>query len=196
MLARTLGGRASSIARLAVLALGLWGCGRDARGADASADRQRALDSALTAFRAALPPTAALSHGEPTREALVRRFVSALARADTADMRHMLITRAEFAYLYYPTSPFATRQPAGLWWFMNIENSRTGITRLFDRLSGREMSYVGHRCPTSTAEGMNRTHDRCVVTIRVARDTITARLFGSILERDGRFKFMGYGNDF
>jgi hypothetical protein len=178
------------------VALSLLGCGDDARAASPTGERQRALDEALASFRAGLPVVAELRGGENSREALVRRFIRAVQRTDTSDVRLMLMTRAEFAYLYYPTSPFATRQPAGLWWFLGMENSRTGITRVFARLGGRPLHYVAHRCPPATVDGPSRTHDRCEVTVDVSGDTLTARLFGSIIERDGSYKFMGYGSDF
>jgi hypothetical protein len=106
------------------------------------------------------------------------------------------MTRPEFAYLYYPTSPFAARQEAGLWWFLNRESSRVGITRTFARLGGQPLRYVGHRCRPPVEDGASLTHDYCEVTFAVRGDTSTIRLFGSILEHDGHYKFMGFGNDF
>jgi hypothetical protein len=42
------------------------------------------------------------------------------------------------------------------------------------------------------AEGENRLHERCEVRVNAAGTP--TRLFGTILERDGRFKFLGYAN--
>lgn len=174
------------------------GCGDAAQASSSprTEGRRASLERALSDFRRGLPTPAELSGGERSRDALVRRFLAAVERQDTNDVRGMLMTRAEFAYLYYPTSPFAVRQQAGLWWFLNMENSRVGITRTFSRLGGKPLRYVSHHCRPPAADGANRTHDYCRVTFAVRGDTSTVRLFGSILERDGRYKFMGFGNDF
>lgn len=185
---------ASPILLLAVVSAG---CGDAAQAPSSPRTEGRAsLEQALSDFRRGLPTPTELSGGERGREALVRRFLAAVERQDTNDVRGMLMTRAEFAYLYYPTSPFAVRQQAGLWWFLNMENSRVGITRTFSRLGGKPLRYVSHHCRPPATDGANLTHDYCRVTFAVRGDTSTVRLFGSILERDGRYKFMGFGNDF
>jgi hypothetical protein len=132
---------------------------------------------------------------------LVRRFVRAVELRDTADVRAMLLSRAEFAYLYYPHSPFTRvphRQVAGLVWFLTRANSAKGITRVFDRLGARPLSLRGHRCDSPPRrQGPNLLWESCVVRLgdgsQPAREV---RLFGSILERDGQLKFVSYANDF
>jgi hypothetical protein len=193
-----LGRRPWSASLILLLAVGSAGCGDAARASSSprTEGRRASLERALSDFRRGLPTPAELSGGERSRDALVRRFLAAVERQDTNDVRGMLVTRAEFAHLYYPTSPFAVRQQAGLWWFLNMENSRVGITRTFSRLGGKPLRYVSHHCRPPAADGANLTHDYCRVTFAVRGDTSTVRLFGSILERDGRYKFMGFGNDF
>ncbi|HJU89522.1 MAG TPA: hypothetical protein VJ672_09025 [Gemmatimonadaceae bacterium] len=194
-----LGRRRHLIALLLFIAPIVVACGDRAEASSKSTAAHTAtpsLEAGLAQFRRDLPVAVELRGGETSREALVRRFLTAVARNDTNDVRAMLMSRSEFAYLYYPTSPFATRQQAGLWWFLNIENSRTGITRAFARLAAQPLRYVGHECAASVPDGKSFTHDHCQVTFAVGRDTTTLRLFGSILEHGGRYKFMGYGNDF
>src|SRR5262245_9032664 len=76
--------------------------------ASAPAAPTRVVDSVLpreveiARFRAGLPPVASLSGGASSREALIRRFVTALETSDTAGLRNLLMSRAEFAWLYYP----------------------------------------------------------------------------------------------
>ena len=112
----------------------------------------------------------------------------------------MVIDRSEFAYFYYPSSPYTrppTVQEAPLVWFLIIENSQKGVTRVFDRFAGRPLPYRGYRCaPEPDREGANVLWRDCVVALATDVDTSTRRLFGTIIERDGRFKFLTYANDF
>jgi hypothetical protein len=176
--------------------------------ARSSAKRSRAavvdsslpLEEALRRFRLGLPLVDGLSGGAPTRAALVRRFVRALGQRDTAAVRAMVLSRAEFAYLYYPQSPF-TREPhkqmAGLVWLFTEANSSKGITRAFERLGGRPLSYHGHRCAAQPSrQGPNLLWEICFVQFGDGSARSEVRLFGSIIERDGQSKFVSYANDF
>ena len=163
--------------------------------------RPTALDEKLALFRQGLKVPDTLSGGSPTREALIQRFVTAVRQRDTAAVRAMVLDRAEFAWLYYPSSPYTqepTIQEAPLAWFLVIENSQKGITRVFNRFGALRSVYRGHRCdPEPSQEERNRFWGGCVVTLRmVSGQELTLRLFGGIIERDGRFKFLSYSNDF
>jgi hypothetical protein len=171
-----------------------------ARQPSGTVDSSMTLDEALRRFRVGLAPVEHLSGGAETREALVRRFVRALEHRDTAAVRAMALSRSEFAYLYYPHSPF-TREPhkqmVGLVWFFTQRNSSKGITRAFDRLGGQELAYRGHRCDARPRrQGSNLVWQDCVVRLADGDQTDELRLFGSIVERDGRLKFVSYANDF
>jgi hypothetical protein len=151
-------------------------------------------------FREGLAEPRGLAGGEETREALVRAFVRAVERADTAAVRGMILSRAEFAWLYYPSTEF-TRAPKrmspALLWFLTMQESEKGIGRLLARRGGRRLAYVASRCaPEPRVEGANRLWDRCTVTVRAEGGTKTERLFGTIVERDGRFKFVSYQNEY
>jgi hypothetical protein len=163
-------------------------------------DSSLPLEEALHRFRVGLPVVTRLSGGAPTRAALVRRFVRAVELRDTAAVRAMVLSRAEFAYLYYPHSPF-TREPrkqmAGLVWFFTQVNSSKGITRVFDRLGSRRLLYHSHRCNVRPQrQGPNLLWEDCVLRLGDGQATSAVRLFGSIVERDGQLKFVSYANDF
>lgn len=163
-------------------------------------DSAMSSEEALRRFREGLPVATRLSGGEESREALVRRLMRAVEARDTAAVRAMVIRRPEFAYLYHPTS-VDTRPPHRLTpqlsWFLILQNSQKGVTRLFDRMGGTGMEYVSHRCEDRpVVEGENRLWQRCVVTFRAGGQTATMRLFGSIIERGGHYKFVSYANDF
>ena len=61
---------------------------------------------------------------------------------------------------------------------------------------GRPMSLIEYDCGTEAShEGENIVYGPCTVRLRTQdRDTLAVRLFNQILERDGRFKFLSYGN--
>ena len=165
--------------------------GRDARDLE--------LDSALAAFRLPLRSVAELEGGERSRDALVARFARAVERADTNDLRAMMMSRAEFAYLVYPGSAHTrrpSRQEAPLVWFLHVQASQKGISRALARRGGSPLGLVGYRCaPEPVREGRNVLWHDCLLRLAGGGDTSEARLFGAVLERDGRFKLHSFAND-
>jgi hypothetical protein len=156
------------------------------------------IDSALALFRAGLEPAVELESAQPSIDSTIRRFARMLEQRDTAAMRAMVMTRREFAYLYYPTSPFTrtpTLQEPGLAWFLHINNSQKGATRLLERFGGKPLRIAGNACRGSRIEGDNRLWNDCVQRIVVEGDTTVIRLFGGVYERNGRFKILSYAND-
>jgi hypothetical protein len=109
------------------------------------------------------------------------------------------MSRREFAYLYYPTSPFTrapTKQEPGLAWFLHLQNSQKGVTRLLKRYGGGPLRIIRNECKAPPRlEGANVLWDDCIQTLVAGRDTITTRLFGGVYERSGRFKVFSYSND-
>ncbi|MEP6729253.1 MAG: hypothetical protein ABJE10_01380 [bacterium] len=161
------------------------------------------IEEELRRFRAALPGDSATTFkgASPSRDALVRRFVHALVANDTADLQSMAVHGREFADLYYPESPYTHapyRQSPALAWSLIQNPSTSGLTRLVRRLGGKPMTYVGHKCdPKVLHEGHNTRYAGCLLTIADAGGvTVTKRYFGSIIERDGKYKFMSYTNQF
>ncbi|MEX2583316.1 MAG: hypothetical protein WD766_08575 [Gemmatimonadota bacterium] len=143
-------------------------------------------------------PTA-LSGGAKSREALVSAFIDALERSDTLALGTFVMNRAEFIHLYFPHTVY-TSAPYELSpeivWFQMLNHSSRGITRAVQRLAGQTLHYSGYSCSESpTVEGPNRVWERCVVRIAPNGEPFELRLFGLILEREGRFKFVTYGND-
>jgi hypothetical protein len=161
------------------------------------------VEEELRRFRVALGGDSATTFtgGSASRETLVRRFVNALVANDTNDLRAMAVHGREFADLYYPESPYAHppfRQSPALAWSLIQNPSSSGLTRLIRRLGGQPMKYVGQKCdPKVLHEGRNTRYAGCLITIVDASGaTITKRYFGSIVERDGKYKFMSYTNQF
>ena len=156
------------------------------------------IDEALRRFRRDLPNPKVMHGGFGSREKLVREFVRAVEVQDTAALRGMVLKADEFAWFYYPSSPLS-RPPyelaPALMWFQLQGESEKGASRLFSERAGHALGYVGHTCAAPRVEGKNRVHSSCELRrITAVRDTVAERLFGLIIERDGRYKFVSYAN--
>ena len=161
------------------------------------------VNEELRRFRSAVGGTAVaeLRNASSTREALVKRFVEDLAALDSADLEAMLMGAREFADLVYPESPYThppDRQAPGLVWNQIQNPNRSGLTRLVRRLGGQPLKYEGYTCnSTPDRQGHNLIWTGCVVRLAEANGEIRPRrLFGSILEREGRFKVVSYANEY
>lgn len=133
-------------------------------------------------------------------ERVVARLLRSLARSDTNDLRKLVMSRSEFAYLYYPRSPFTrapTKQEPALAWFLHLQQSQKGVTRLLNRYGGKPVRLIGSDCRApARREGENALWDDCVQRLTQGGDTVSLRLFSGIYERNGRFKIFSYTNDF
>ena len=153
-------------------------------------------------FRAAIAGDSATSlrGGEASREALVRRFVRALAAADSNDLRRMVVSPREFVDVYYPGSPYTRgpyHQPVGFAWQMIQNPSDAGFRKLLRRAAGRTLTFGWQRCESTVLqEGAVDRYTGCLVRVIDERgDSVTKRLFGSIVSYRGAFKFLSYTND-
>ncbi len=158
------------------------------------------IADAVRRFRQDLPEPAGLVDGAPSRQALAEAFVAALSAKDTKTLGQLAMSRAEFAYLYYPMSSDAMApngMPPTLRWDLLTLTSEKGIGRALERLGGRALTLVSLDCPNPPATiGALTQHDSCTIQIARADGSIfNGVLFGSILELDSHFKFIGYAND-
>jgi hypothetical protein len=177
------------------LAGAFFGACRPAGAKPAAASRE----TELTQFRAGLVQPESLTGGARSQADLVKQFIDALELRDTAALVTLHLTRAEFAWLYYPTNPQS--QPPydlspGLMWFMEHGNSEKGVRRLLEERAGIPLHVAGYRCDQNVSrQGANTVIGPCVVRrLTAQRDTIDERLFGLIIERGGRYKFTSYAN--
>ena len=154
---------------------------------------------ALARFQQASRRTTELVGGARSRDQLVRTFARAVEAGDTAAFRRLVLSRGEFAYLYYPTSgqglPPYDLSP-DLMWFMLVERSNRGVGLLLNERAGRPLAFAGYRClGDSTVEGRNVLWGPCLIRrAQAPGDTVEERLFGPIIRRDGRYKFVSYAN--
>jgi hypothetical protein len=156
-------------------------------------------DTAIARFQRALPPVASFSGGAGNRAQLVRRFVAALEKRDTAGLRSLLLNRAEFGWLYYPSHPEGMppyNLTPQLMWFMLEGHNEGGYRKLLQKRSGKPLRVLGYRCEGEPShQGENTVWGPCVVLRGTERgDTLRERLFGLIIERGGSYKFISYAN--
>ncbi len=156
---------------------------------------------ALRRFQSELSHVSAFRGGARNRNELVDRFVEAIEGQDTAALSRLVVSKAEYAFLYFPTSVY-TRKPYELSpdiaWLLSEQNSRKGFIRLTRRLGGKSLDLRGYECSDAVTEGENRFWRTCQVTYveGANRAPQKKKLFGAIIERSGSYKFLSYANDF
>lgn len=156
---------------------------------------------ALERFQRGLPRVSKLEGAAPSRDDLVRHFIAALESGDSAELARLHVSRAEYAFLYYPTSVY-TRKPYELSpdiaWLLSEQNSRKGRDRILRRLAGKRLALRGYECGPAVREGKNQFWRSCRVeyTDPTAGQRVTKKLFGPIIEREGSYKLLSYSNDF
>jgi hypothetical protein len=194
------------LATIVVTVAGVGACtARDAApAADAPAgviDSALPIPVLLARFRATIADTpTVLTGGATTRDSLVRSLLAAVAAHDTATLRRLVMSKGEFAWLYYPHSKYVARPyelGPELLWIQHISASETGAVRLLERFGGSRIRFEALLCPDSViVEGPNRITPGCRVRFAVADSAPrTLQLFAGLLARDGRYKFLSYAND-
>ncbi len=151
-------------------------------------------------FQEPLPRMDALGDGAAeSRDALVDAFVAAVEDSSAARLRSLRLDAAEFGWLYFPESRYTAKPyelPPETLWMLIDQNGLKGETRLLRRFGGASLEAGGYTCePEPRREGPNTYWEQCTLEIRTAEGQRTMRLFGSIMERDGRFKFVSMAND-
>lgn len=158
------------------------------------------IEEEIRRFKQEVGETASeLEGGATSRDELVTEFVEALSARDTAALAQAVLNPAEFIDLYFPhtvyTRPPYQMDPAAIWFQMQNNSSR-GLTRALNRYGGRPLELAGYSCADQPViEGPNRVWEECVVRLGSGSSAEAIRLFGLILETDGRFKFVTYGNN-
>jgi hypothetical protein len=141
-----------------------------------------------------------LENAAASRDELVRRFMRALEERDTAEFRLLAINATEFIDLYYPTSVYSKppyKQSPELVWMLIQQSGEKGIGRALQRYGGMAANYEGYGCEDEPlVSGDNRVWEGCTIRWAPTPEAPSPiRLFGPIIERDGRFKFVSFAND-
>lgn len=166
----------------------------------AAGDTLHSAEESLRRFRETLSSVDSLAPTFESREDVARAFVVAIAANDGRGVMRTLMTRAEFAWLYYPDNPISKppyELPAGIAWFELEGNSLAGVRRALATYGGRPVVFRDLQCSGAPVlQGANRLWNGCMVLLGPQDGGGTAvRMFGSILERHGRFKLLTAAND-
>lgn len=155
----------------------------------------------LARFRADLgPEVTELSHGFGTRDSLMDAFLKRLAARDTARLAELGLTKAEFAWIYYPSSPIGKPpydlSPA-LMYFQFDGNNRKGFVHLLEERGGKDLKVVGYTCAAPEKQEKNTVFAQCMVKrLQSPGDTLSELLFGGIIEHNGKYKLLNFANKF
>jgi hypothetical protein len=179
-----------------VVAATIGGC-KDGRAANRApaAHTEYSIEAELAAFRALdSSPVPPYLDGPTSIDSLVSQFARSLSRRDTAGLRHLQITRSEFAYLYYPETrlsrPPYELDPATMWTQISSQRE-AGARRLVAKYGETDFRIRKLVCQPPDEQNLIVIHQCSVAT---NRDSSPRQLFGSIVERNGRFKFVGLAN--
>ena len=162
-------------------------------------DRVFTPEENLRRFRAdlAAPANGRLSGGAPSSDALIRRYWTLLVAGDTLAMTPLIVSRAEYAYLYFPESIEGTSgMPPAVGWELIVRQSGRGLTRALFQAQRGPATLVRTVCTdTPRTMGKNTLYGPCGVVIR--RDGVeeTVWIAKSLVERDGVHKLLGLQND-
>jgi len=156
----------------------------------------------LRRFRDAMPEPDGLTGGAEDPTELTRRFLAAVTRRDQRAIRDLMISRAEFAWLVFPEHLYS-RPPYELdpeiFWMQLGARSAKGLTRVIERYGGRQLGLLKVACQADTLQlrsPATTLWSPCTVHFSAPEGSEQRRLFGSIVERDGRAKFLSFANDF
>lgn len=150
-------------------------------------------------FRAdlAAPANDRLSGGATSRDALVRQYWTLLVAGDTLAMTPLIVSRAEYAYLYFPESiEGASGMPPAVGWELIVRQSGRGLTRALFQARRGPATVLRTVCSDAPRTmGKNTLYGPCGVVIRRDGTEETLWIVKSLVERDGIHKMLGLQND-
>jgi len=142
-------------------------------------------------------PPARLSGGARSTDALLRQYWTLLTTGDTLAMSPLLVSRAEYAYLY---APFSVEGAAGLppqvGWELILSQTGRGLTRALQAARTEPAPVIATLCSdVPRAVGAGRLYGPCGVIVKRAVGTDTVWVVKSLFERDGVHKLLGLQNE-
>lgn len=143
---------------------------------------------------------AALSDAAPSVEALVGRFLEALATGDRETLERLRVSEAEYRGIIVPGSvapgepPQLLSEEASRYFWQDLD-ARSTYSRndLLRRFAGKPLALVDYRFDKGTRRFANHTaHRRLVVNARDGHGEPVEIRTGSIVDVDGGFKFVSF----
>jgi hypothetical protein len=160
------------------------------------------MEEYLRRFRVGLAEPAGLTGGAASATVLAQRFLAAVAARDTAAFLDLVVSRAEFAWLIFPDHIYAPppyELDPEIFWLQLTAGSAKGLGRTLQRFGGTPLTFLSLSCQRDTLQvrrGPVKLFRTCDLRYRTRDSVETGRLFGSIVERNGRAKLLSLANDF
>lgn len=143
------------------------------------------------------PAPARLTGGAPTTDALIRRYWELLVAGDTLAMTPLIVSRAEYAYLYFPESTEgASGMPPHIGWELIMAQTGRGLTRALVAAGKGPATVLRTQCSDEPRRvGRSSVYGPCAVVIRRNGFEETIWLAKTLIERDGIHKLLGLQNE-
>jgi len=141
--------------------------------------------------------------GAASLDELILRFLEALRTRDTDALEALRLTRDEYVHLVMPGhvppgEPPQRLSPEAAEYFFQVMDAKSRQFRsaLVQRFGGRplELREIGFEKGVARYAG-HRAHRRAALRLREADGSVIELRTGSVVERDGRFKFASYIRD-
>ncbi|MCL4848942.1 MAG: hypothetical protein KJ066_20510 [Acidobacteria bacterium] len=143
------------------------------------------------------PSPAPLEHTFESPEALAREVLKLVEFRDTHRLGQLALSEREFADLVWPELPASRPErnlPLDYVWTDLRTKSRAHLGRIAEQFGGRRYELVGvsFRGETTTYRSY-AVHRKAELIVRAADgNEDRLRLFGSVLERGGRYKLFSF----
>ena len=143
------------------------------------------------------PVPTQLSGGAASTDALIREYWALLSTGDTLSMSPLVVSRGEYAYLYFPGSVEATSgMPPAIGWELIVRQSGRGLTRALRIAQVGPSVIKSVTCSdTPRVSGKNTIYGPCGVVITRDGTEQTVWVVKSLIERDGVHKLFGLQNE-
>ncbi len=133
----------------------------------------------------------------PSAEAAASEFLARLEGGDATALRRLILTEAEFRASVYPALPASRPErntSAEFLWGLMGPRSRNSLAETLGRYGGRRLELLSVDFLGETTDyGPFRVHRETVLTVRdESGERMVVRLFGSMIEQDGRFKLYSF----
>ena len=142
-----------------------------------------------------------LSHSYDSPEALAKAFLDALNRKDVDGLKRLGLSEEEFRLHVWPELPVSQLDkplPFEYGWNDLNQKSMNSLRRTYTTYGGRKLTFIRLEFEGETTDYETfKVHrdGRVVVFDEERQREVRLDLFGSIMEKDGRFKLFSYVTD-
>lgn len=171
------------------------GCGR---GDVPSAERRAAVSEAASATSPVAPSVGGTFFDSP--EEAARQALEFVAQGDAESLSQLSLGEADFQEAVYPRLPASRPErntSAAFLWGMLHQRSRNALAFTLNRHRGQRYELIAVDFVGETTDyGPFQVHRETVLTVETPDgERGTLRLFGSMLEQDGRYKIFSFVTD-